>query len=137
MPATTPKIKPFPEAETEISDKGKNGYKRPAFVRCDLTAEEKKQMAEWANNSIADDLVDRIVESIKDGYILSVKEADVGYQASLTQGKEAKIGVPNAGKCLVTRASEPERALWSLYFKHTQMMEKDWGKASQEQQLEW
>ena len=94
-------------------------------------------MAEWANSRNADDLLDHNFESVTEGYLLSAKEAEVGYQASLTQGKESAIGVLNAGKCLVTRASTPERAIWSLYYKHTQILAKDWGRASQEQSLEW
>lgn len=137
MPTTTPKQKPFPEAE-EREKKDQNGhYKRPMFVRCDLDGEQKKEMAEWANSRTADDLCDYICESISDGYVLSIKEADTGYQASLTQQKEAAIGVLNSGKCLVTRASTPQRVLWSLYYKHTQVLVKDWSKAAQEATLEW
>lgn len=137
MPATTPRQKPFPEADDKGKEQSNGHYKRPAFVRCDLDAEQKREMAEWANSRNADDLLDAIFESISEGYVLSAKEAEVGYQASLTQSKEAAIGVPNAGKCLVTRASKPDRAIWSLYYKHTQVLEKDWSKASQEQSLEW
>src|SRR4051812_27486597 len=137
MPATTPKQKPFPETETNGDKGGNNGYKRPAFVRCDLSSDQKKELAQWANNKGGNDLLDYLVESIKAGYTLSVKEAEVGYQAALTQSKSAGIGVLNVGKCLVTRATTPERALWSLYYKHTQIFEGDWGTASAEQQLEW
>jgi hypothetical protein len=137
MPATTPKQKPFPDVETNGAKGDSNGYKRPSFVRCDLGADQKKEMAQWANNLGGNDLLDLLVVSITEGYTLSCKEAEVGYQASLTQGKSAGIGVPNVGKCLVTRASSPERALWSLYYKHTQVLEKDWSSASAEQQLEW
>lgn len=137
MPATTPKQKPFPENNDGNKEGKNNGYTRPAFVRCDLTADQKKELATWANNLGGNDLLDYIVKSIIEGYTLSIKEAEVGYQASLTQGKQATIGVKNAGKCLVTRASTPERSLWSLYYKHTQVLEGDWGSASQEQQLEW
>jgi hypothetical protein len=137
MPATTPRQKPFPDADQSNGKEKSSGYARPSFVRCDLTSEQKAEMAKWANNSSADDLLDRIVQSVKDGYTLSVKEGEIGYQASLTQSRGAGVGVPNVGKCLVTRASAPERALWSLYYKHTQVLELDWGKASMEQQLEW
>jgi hypothetical protein len=137
MPATTSKPKPFPEAAQSNGKEKSNGYQRPIFVRCDLSPDQKKELADWANKSRADDLLDHIVQSINEGYILSAKEAEVGYQASITQGKSPGIGVPNVGKCLVTRASTPERALWSLYYKHTQVLEKDWGSASMEQQLEW
>lgn len=138
MPATTPKQKPFPDETSNSNEKGKaNGYNRPTFVRCDLTADQKTELAKWANSRGGNDLLDYIVESINEGYTLSAKEAEVGFQASLTQGKQAAIGVKNVGKCLVTRASSVERALWSLYYKHTQILEKDWGSASQEQQLEW
>jgi hypothetical protein len=137
VPATTPKQKPFPDTETNGSKGDSNGYKRPAFVRCDLSADQKREMAQWANNLGGNDLLDYIVESVKAGYTLSIKEGEVGYQSSLTQSKGAGIGVVNVGKCLVTRASSPERALWSLYYKHTQILEKDWSSASAEQQLEW
>lgn len=137
MPATTPRQKPFPEAEEKERSNSNGNNKRPTFVRCDLSIEQKKEMAEWANQLSADDLLDSIEQSITDGYILSVKEAETGYQATLTQQKEAAIGVLNSGKCLVTRASTPQRVLWSLYYKHTQVLVKDWSKASQEASLEW
>jgi len=137
MPATTPKQKPFPEAESKETRNGNGNTRRPTFVRCDLDAEQKKEMAEWANTATADHLLDSISESISEGYVLSVKPAETGYQASLTQTKEAAIGVLNSGKCLVTRASTPERALWALYYKHVAILGKDWSAASQEQFLEW
>lgn len=137
MPATTPKQKPFPEEE-RTNGKASNGdYIRPMFVRCDLTADQKREMAMWANNLNADDLLNYITESVTDGYTLSVKVAEVGYQCSLTQTGGAQIGKKNAGKSLVTRASTPERAIWALYYKHTQVLEKDWGAGGQEAQLEW
>lgn len=107
------------------------------FVRCDLSAEQKKEMAEWANSRTADDMLTYLDESIRDGYTLSVKEAEQGYQASLTQAKKAAVGIPNVGKCLVTRASTPERALWSLYHKHINVLEKDWSRGNEEALLDW
>lgn len=137
MPATTPKQKPFPE-EDKANAKAKNGdYVRPVFIRCDLTAEQKREMAEWANNLNADNLLDYLTESVEEGYTVSLKVAEVGYQCSLTQSGAAQIGRKNVGKSLVTRASTPERAVWALYYKHTQVLEKDWGTGGQESQLEW
>jgi hypothetical protein len=137
MPATTPKQQPFPEQDQDKRKERENGYKRPTFVRCDLTSDQRKEMAEWANSRNADDMLDYIRESAEEGYVLSIKEADKGYQASLTQSREISISVRNGGKSLVTRASTPERALWSLYYKHREVMVKDWSKGNEEASLEW
>ncbi len=137
MPATTPKPKPFPDLENGSKKENDNGYKRPTFVRCDLSSDQKNEMAEWANSRTADDLLDLISESTDEGYVLSLKPGEKGFQASLTQSQPIAVHVRNGGKCLVTRASKPERALWSLYYKHTQVMVKDWSKGNEEYELEW
>lgn len=136
MPKTTPR--PIEsEIENKESAKKSNGYERPTFVRCELSTEQKREMAEWATQRNADDLLDCITQSISDGYTVSFKTADVGYQASLTQSRTSGGFIPNAGKSLVTRASTPERAIWSLYYKHTQVLDKDWSGGQTEQSLEW
>lgn len=138
MPKTEPRQKPFPEGEERNGNGNKNGeYIRPIFVRCDLTADQRKELAEWANARSSADLLDLVVESAQEGYTLSLKTAEQGLQASLTMPGPAKIGKHNAGKSLVVRASSPERALWSLYYKHTQILEKDWTQASADAQLDW
>jgi hypothetical protein len=136
MPKTTPRPKPFGDGEEEVEKRQNNGYVKPTFVRCDLTADQKLEMANWANACNADDLLDRIVVSTSEGYILSLKPSEEGYQASLTQSRKPSIGVPNTGMSLVTRASTPERALWSLYYKHTQVLGKDWSQAKSTD-LDW
>ena len=137
MPATTSKQSRMPfDDKSEDKTKG-NGYERPTFVRCDLTADQRKELAEWANAHNADDILDYINQSIEDGYVLSLKPAQSGYQASLTQSRPNAVHVPNGGKSLVTRASAPERALWSLYYKHTQILEKDWSKGNTEAEMDW
>jgi hypothetical protein len=136
MPASTPRPKPFVN-DDEKEKENSNGYVRPAFVRCDLTSDQKKELAEWANGRSADDLFDYINESTEEGYVLSIKPAEKGYQSSLTQSKKAAIGVPNIGKSLVTRASTPERCIWSLYYKHREVLAKDWTKGNVEAELDW
>lgn len=136
MPATTPRQQPFPEADGKGKEKD-NGYKPPVFVRCDLSADQKTEMAEWANGNGSDSLLEHICKSTEENYTLSLKAIEHGYQASLTQQKDASVSNPNGGKSLVTRASSPERALWSVYYKHTQLLKKNWSSASQAQELEW
>jgi hypothetical protein len=135
MPATTPKKVPFPEVNEKEQKQG--GYSKPTYVRCDLNSEQKTEMATWSNARNSDECMDYLFECIQDGYTFGLKEAEVGYQASLTQMRQPKIGVQNMGKCLVTRASTPERALWSLLFKHLQVLEKDWNNGNVDAQLEW
>jgi hypothetical protein len=137
MPATTPRQQPFPDTDNKKSKEESNGYRQPTFVRCDLSSDQKAQMAEWANRSSSDDLFELLSVSIQENYQLSVKPLDVGYQASLTQTRPVSTTNANGGKCLVTRASTPERAIWSLYFKHTQLLKKNWSGASQTQEFEW
>lgn len=137
MPKTEPRQKPFPEAEEKSNGKQNGEYIRPVFVRCDLTADQKAEMAQWANARSSADLLDMVIESASAGYTLSLKTADTGFQAALTMPGPAKIGVKNAGKSLVVRATKPERALWSLYYKHTQILEGDWSTATSDAQLDW
>lgn len=137
MPATTPKQSKFPLDDKEDEKVKGNGYAKPTFVRCDLTSDQKKALAKWADESSADDLLNYIDESCTEGYVLSIKPTDDCYQASLTQSRPNAIHVPNGGKSLVTRASTPERVLWAIYYKHKEVMNKDWSKGNAEASVDW
>lgn len=134
MPATTKKL-PFPE-EKELS--ASNGM--PRYVRCNLNDDQKKEMKEWANLSENSDLIDMMVSAINAGYVFSWKEATtngtVFFQSSLTMPKKEKIQ-SNSGMCLVTRASSAEKAVWSLFFRHEKVLEKNWSSLSSSEDLEW
>jgi hypothetical protein len=138
MPATTPKQSkmPFPEA----NNSKENGDDRPriSYVRCNLTSEQKKEMAEWANSKKSDDMLDYIDELCEEDYVLSVKPGkDGGCQASLTSAKQVSIHNRNSGKSLVTRASTPIRAIWSILYKHYEVLGRDWSQGSTDVDLDW
>lgn len=134
MPATTPKKLPFPESPEQG-----NG-KMPKFVRVNLNKDQKDEMAKWANSLSSSDLLDYMEESVNAGYVLSWKEATMNgqiyYQCSLTMQPKEKVQINN-NMSLVTRASSAMRAAWSLYYKHLQILEKDWSGATASEELEW
>lgn len=133
MPATEPKQKDTTERSTK-SVKDSNG--RPSFVRLDLTAEQKDAMSQWSEELSDRELLTLYVECQSDGYVYSAKSLDQGYQASLTPAY-GSADRSNGGKCLVTRASTPERAMYSLFFKHVELMHKNWSSLNTATELEW
>lgn len=133
MPATEPRLKDA-NGQTVKSAKEANG--RPSFVRLDLTSEQKDAMAHWAEELTDRDLMSLYIDSQVDGYVFSAKSLDQGYQASLTPAVSGAERA-NGGKCLVTRASTPERAMYSLFFKHTELLKKNWSTLSTATELEW
>jgi hypothetical protein len=134
MPATTKKL-PFPE---EKALEASNGM--PKYVRCNLTNEQKEEMIKWANSSENSDLIDMMVSAINAGYVFSWKESAINgnifFQSSLTMQKKEKIQ-SNSGMCLVTRASSAEKAVWSLFFRHEKVLDKNWSSLSTSEELEW
>lgn len=133
MPATEQRQK---DTTASTAGKSRSDNGRPHYVRLDLTPEQKDQMSVWAEETADRELLELYVSAQMDGYVYSAKALDQGYQASLTPsmgGAEKN----NGGKCLVTRASTPERAMYSLFFKHCVLLKTNWNALMTAAELEW
>jgi hypothetical protein len=133
MPATTPKDQSL---EQSNGSKKNGNYGKPMYVRCDLSAEQKSKMQSWADDLEHDELMQLYDDCQSDGYVFSAKPLEQGYQASLTPAY-GNAERTNGGKCLVTRASTPQKALLSLFFKHSVLLSKNWQSLKDQQEFEW
>jgi len=117
MPATTP--------NPNKVDPKQNGNSGPLYVKCDLTPEQKASLKEWANDIENLDVIAWIDHVTDNGDVLSVKHivGQDGYQASLT-GME--LSTTHKGKCLISRASTAWRAVVSLMYKDTCVLQGIW-----------
>ncbi len=115
-----PKSTPREDAALKKLDANPNA---PRYVQCDLTAEQKKVFATFMEESEITDFIQWIDQTVGNNYTLSMKSLDVGYQCSLT-GTAKQSG--NANVCLISRASSPSKAAWSVYYKATQILPLIW-----------
>lgn len=116
MPKTTPKE----EAALKALDKNPNA---PRYVSCDLSVAQKAQLDAFIEASDISDLHQWAMGRVMDNHTLSLRVLDVGYQCSLT-GSAHSTAHPNI--CLISRSSTPERALWSVMFKDTTILQGKW-----------
>lgn len=117
MPATTPNpSKVHPQ---------QNGNAAPLYVKCDLNAEQKLLLKAWADDAENIDVIAWIDKAGDAGDILTVKHivGQDGYQASLTGGE---LSVSHKGKCLISRASSPWKAIMSLMYKDEVVLQGSW-----------
>lgn len=117
MPATTP--------NPNKVDPKQNGNGGPLYVKCDLTAEQKTLCKMWADDVESIDVIAWIDHVVDNGDILSVKHivGQDGYQANLTGGE---LSTSHKGKCLISRASTAWKAVLSLMYKDTQVLQGIW-----------
>lgn len=108
MPATTPK----PERNVTVR-----------YVRCDLSAAQKDVLKAWAEEAEWRDLVAWVDSMVVRGHTISIKSMDVGFQVNVTG---VRPGSGHDGACLVARASSPTNALYSAWFKDTEVLGGQW-----------
>lgn len=108
MPATAPK-----------PDKGPS----VRYVRCDLNAAQKEALKAWAEDAEWKDLIAWLDSMVVRGHTVSVKGMDVGYQVNVTG---VRPGSGHDGMCLVARASSPTNAIYSAWFKDTEVLHGQW-----------
>jgi hypothetical protein len=127
MPATTPN-----PSKTNAQQNGNNA---PLYVKCDLTAEQKLLCKAWADDVEYVDVVAWIDHAGDNGDILTVKHivGQDGYQASLTGGE---LSTSHRGKCLISRASSMYKAVLSLMYKDTVMLEGVWATVERTLELD-
>lgn len=116
MPATTPN-------PNKVAGGAKSENGRSRFVKCDLNKEQKEHLKFWKEEAEYVDLMKWLNHMVTEGHTLSVKSADVGFLATLTgvQGPTSHVGM-----CLTARASTPENALYSLWFKDSEILHGSW-----------
>lgn len=127
MPKTEPKNTP---AANELKSNG-NG---PLYVRCDLNAEQKRLLAEWTEQQEDMDLIKWVNTVVTLGHTVSIRSNQVGYQCSLT-GTSEQNGHHN--KTLISRASTPIRALYSVWYKDEIVLKGKWEVADRLAELDF
>jgi hypothetical protein len=127
MPATTPN-------PTKQQANG-NGNPAPLYVKCDLTAEQKLLLKEWAEGIEYIDVVAWLDKAGDNGDILTLKHiiGQDGYQASLTGGE---LSTSHKGKSLISRASSMWKAMLSLMYKDLLVLEGHWAVTTREHELD-
>lgn len=115
-----PKSTPREEAALKKMDQNSNA---PRYVVCDLTKTQKESLTVYIQDTDLEALLDWMCQKVSDNYSISMKTVDVGYQCSLT-------GTPkqtsNANVCLISRSSDPARALWSVMYKQQELLPLIW-----------
>jgi len=115
------------KAANYTSDKANPNW--DGFVRCDMDNETKQQFGVWADENPSDEcfgmLLDEAQEKhLKVTFLFNDKEGT--WMCSFT-GTAASPTV--LGKWTLTGwGGAPERAIQSLWFKHSVMLEKNWVK---------
>lgn len=126
MPKTTPRE----EAALKKLDANPNA---PRYVQCDLSKAQKAELLEFIEASDIDALIGWLDYRVGNGHILSTKPLEVGYQASLTGTNHA---TDHANICLISRASTPSKALWSVYFKDSTVLKGTWPVSNRMEDLD-
>jgi hypothetical protein len=116
MPKTTPR------EETTLKKMEQNPN-APRYVSCDLNKAQKDALLVFIEETEDRDIIAWIDMRVGDNHILSTKGLDVGYQASLTGTSQAR---DHANCCLISRASTPSKALWSVFFKDQEVLKGLW-----------
>lgn len=125
-----PKSTPREEAVLKKMDANPNA---PKYVQCDLNKAQKEALLAFIDESDVEALIAWIDLRVGDNHILSTKGLEVGYQASLTGNSHAR---DHANICLISRASTPSKALWSVYFKDSEVLKGVWPVSNRMEDLD-
>jgi hypothetical protein len=126
MPKTTPRE----EAALKKLDANPNA---PRYVSCDLDREQKESLLAFIADTEHIDLLAWIDYRVGSGHILSTKGLEVGYQASLTGTQHSSDHV---NCCLISRASTPLKAIWSVFFKDQEILKGVWPVSNRMEELD-
>lgn len=77
----------------------------------------------WAAEAEWRDLFAWVDAMVVRGHTISIKSMDVGYQVNITG---VRSGSGHDGACLIARASSPTNALYSAWFKDTEVLAGQW-----------
>jgi hypothetical protein len=126
MPKTTSKE----EAVLKKMDANPNA---PRYVSCDLTPAQKLELNEFIAGGMTEDLWQWLIGTVMSGHVVTMKTLDVGYQCSVTG---AAAHGAHANKCLISRSSTPERAVWSVHFKDSVVLKSVWPVTNRLEELD-
>lgn len=115
-----PKTTPAPIKHDIPTKSNGNG---PQFVKCDLSAEQKRLLADWAETAEDVDMLKWLELHVQMGHVVSIRSNEVGYQCSVTGVTE---GSGHMNKSLVARASTPLRALYSAWYRDEIVLKGQW-----------
>ena len=116
MPKTTPKE----DAALKKMDLHLNA---PRYVACDLSKAQKEQLGEFIESTTSEDLLAYIVNRVMANHSVGVRVLEVGFQCAMT-GTKGNAAHENI--CLISRSSTPERAMYSVMFKDTMLLQGVW-----------
>jgi len=126
MPKTTPKE----DAALKKMDANPN---TPRYVSCDLNKVQKESLAAFIMDTDDEALMKWFTDRVVDNHSISVKCLEVGYQCSVTgQARHAT----HANICLISRASTPMKALWSCFYKDTEILAGFWPVTNRMEELD-
>jgi hypothetical protein len=110
------------------SQQRKNNYANNEFVKRELSVQEQAQCKAW---SVTDaDLWNQIEVYIEEGYKLTLKWDDYSNSyAAWMQPIDSEHD--NWGYILSGRGSTPAKAVKQLFFKHTAVLDGQWGNGEQ------
>jgi len=117
-----PKTEPKPDA-AKADDKAKQNGTGPQFVRCDLSKAQKEQLIHWHSETDLEDAVKWLFQKAENGYVVSLRTNEVGFQCSVTGVYESS---GNKDKCLIARATSAEKALYGAMFRDVVVLEGIW-----------
>lgn len=115
-----PKSTPREEATLKKMDANPNA---PRYVQCDLTKQQKESLTVYIQDTDLEALLEWMCQKVSDNYSISMKSLDVGYQCSLTGTPKQST---NANVCLISRSSDPARAVWSVMYKQKEILPAIW-----------
>lgn len=98
------------------------------FVQCELTKEMKNELAKFDVGAVASFAF--LTGAINDGYKFSAN-FDKAHDCVAVFLTETTALDGRRKRCLSARASNLENALRALYYKHSVILEGDWGSAGE------
>lgn len=126
MPKTTPRE----EAALKKLDANPNA---PRYVSCDLNKAQKEALVAFIADTDDEALWKWVDFAVVSNHSISLKAIEVGYQCSVTgQARHATHG----NVCLISRASTPIKALWSCFYKDTEVLGGIWPVSNRMEELD-
>jgi len=125
-----PKTSPKEDAAIKKLDSNPNA---PRYVNCDLTKGQKESLVAFIADTDDEDLWKWLEQVVVGNHSISVKSLDVGYQCSVTG--QARHGT-HANICLISRASTATKAIWSCFYKDTEVLKGVWPVTNRMEELD-
>jgi len=111
------------ESPKQAANGRNGGFSLKGYVRCELSKSDKAAYVEWEAGHSDTECYGVLVKLADSGYLLKVGESGNGHQASLSA---YSTGNAWDGYVLVSHASNAQRAVMLLVYKHTVLLDADW-----------